>query len=76
MGLVINDSSSCLISNLIPDGMMNELRILFPFPRNDLVLGFKYLRFHLKPNYYKLFDWIWIFKKIEAHISLWSYGTH
>lgn len=27
--------------------------------------------FHIKLNSYNFKDWIWLYKKIEAHISLW-----
>ena len=34
--------------------------------------GFKYLGFFLNPNAYSFKDWIWLYKKVESHISCWA----
>ena len=34
--------------------------------------GFKYLGFHLKPNSYSTQDWMWLYKKIEGRIAMWT----
>ena len=35
--------------------------------------GLKYLGFYLKPNNYRVKDWLWLLKKIEKRISNWTY---
>ena len=39
----------------------------------DLSQGVKYLGFLLKPVGYKYEDWLWLYNKIEARISVWCY---
>jgi hypothetical protein len=39
----------------------------------DLELGFKYLGFLLKPNFYVAYDWIWLIQKVEKKIGLWCH---
>jgi len=38
---------------------------------SDLDHGIKYMDSKLKPNDYKYADWLWLFDKIEARISIW-----
>jgi hypothetical protein len=47
------------------------LDIALPFPKKILDEGFKYLGFILKPNEYDFEDRLWLYKNVEAHISLW-----
>jgi hypothetical protein len=46
--------NSCLISNLLPDGMMDELGNLFPYMCKDLDSGFKYLGFFFKTKFLQI----------------------
>jgi len=38
---------------------------LFPFEKQELEKGLKYLGFHLKPNNYRKEDWKWLISKLE-----------
>lgn len=45
---------------------------LFHFLSSNFDEGKKYLSFHLKPNYYKKVDWLWLIEKIE---NILKYGV-
>jgi hypothetical protein len=42
-----------------------------PCEPSEIKNGIKYWDFKLKPNDYKYVDWLWLFNKIEARISIW-----
>ena len=54
----------------------DELEVLhnhFSFDILPLEHGFRYLGFFLKPNDYKIRDWIWLLKRIETRIGNWGH---
>lgn len=44
----------------------------FDFVRQELDEGLKYLGFRLKPNGYRIIDWVWLIAKIERRINIWQ----
>eukprot|EP00253_Pinus_taeda_P002467 PITA_02467 len=43
----------------------------FPFISLSLTDGIKYLGFRLKPNGYKIADWLWLITKVERRLQVW-----
>ena len=46
---------------------------LFSYDILPLQGGFKYLGFFLKPNGYKIQDWVWLLRRFEARIGGWGH---
>jgi len=68
-GMKISNTKSILIhaeKDPIP-----EIDAVFSIDRAPLDKGFKYLGFMLKPNAYRIGDWVWMWKKIDNRISHW-----
>ena len=51
---------------------INEIKQLLPFDVLPLQGGFKYLGFFLKPTGYKIQDWMWLLRRVEARIGDWG----
>ena len=45
-----------------------------PFIFEDLDYGFKYLGYYLQPNFYRVSNWFWLIKKVEAKFGLWYHS--
>eukprot|EP00253_Pinus_taeda_P029159 PITA_29159 len=43
----------------------------FPFVSLSLADGIKYLGFRLKPNGYRIADWLWLIAKVEKRLQVW-----
>eukprot|EP00253_Pinus_taeda_P027341 PITA_27341 len=43
----------------------------FPFNSLPLADGIKYLGFRLKPNGYRIADWLWLIAKVEKRLQVW-----
>jgi len=43
----------------------------FPFSTLTLADGIKYLGFRLKPNGYRIADWLWLIAKVEKRLQVW-----
>eukprot|EP00253_Pinus_taeda_P025399 PITA_25399 len=43
----------------------------FPFNSLSLADGIKYLGFRLKPNGYRIADWLWLIAKVEKRLQVW-----
>ena len=46
-----------------------QIHILFSFKVESVDSGIKYLGYFMKPNDYRIVDWLWWCKKVEAMIS-------
>ena len=68
----INLEKSKLYQNCINEEVLTKERELIPMPISPLNEGFKYLGFKLKPNAYSSQDWVWLYKKIESRVSMWT----
>ena len=68
----INLGKSNLIHNNMDEEVIEQAKTLFPVLMSPLDDGFKYLGFKLKPNSYSTQDWMWLYKKIESKISMWT----
>lgn len=45
----------------------------FPFTLHTLDDGLKYLGYRIKPQHYRIVDWIWLVAKIEWRLSIWHH---
>jgi hypothetical protein len=70
-GLKINYQKSIFLATGVRDAFLLELKSLFGFDFRDLVAGFNYLGYYIKPSSYKAKDWSWLFEKFERRIQLW-----
>jgi len=52
---------------------LGRLEEIFEIPIKKIDRGMKYLGFLLKPNYYKIPDWIWLLQKVEKKIGHWTF---
>jgi hypothetical protein len=66
--LMINVQKSNSLHSGVQQGTLEYLKELFQYNFNDLLEGFTYLGFFLKPNSYKVEDWHWLISKFEKRI--------
>ena len=52
---------------------LSNLKYAFHFKLENCENGFKYLIYMLKPNNYKVEDWMWLIKKVERRIDNWVF---
>lgn len=52
---------------------LTQAHILFPFQSLDSEARLKYLGFYLKPNDYKINEWMWLIAKVEKIIKAWCF---
>jgi hypothetical protein len=67
-GLKINYQKSTFLALGAQDEFLTELKMLFVIDIQDLVDGFIYLGFHIKPISYIARDWRWLIEKFEFRI--------
>jgi hypothetical protein len=60
----INVNKTNFFTNTIPIEVLDHMDENLPYEHKELVEGFKYLGFDLKPNSYSHEDWLWLVKKI------------
>jgi hypothetical protein len=70
-GMEIKFDKYCLNSHFLFGSLKQQIGELLHFPRKEIEIGFNYLRFVLKHNNYKFVYWMWIYKKVEARITIW-----
>jgi hypothetical protein len=72
-GMEINDNKSLILCNELSPKVEEHILHQYSFHFEPLDNGLKYLGYHLKPNDYRVADWMWLFRKIEARITCWCY---
>jgi hypothetical protein len=55
----INWQKSCFLTHNLDDALLKRIEKAFEIPSIKLDQGMKYLGFHLKPNDYRVNDWLW-----------------
>ena len=70
--LVTMDKSMFIHPN--PDAdICDQIKSLCPYRVEVIDRGFKYLGFHLKPNYYTVEDWNWLVHRFDKMIKNWTH---
>jgi hypothetical protein len=69
----VNCHKSCFSIIIWRLRRLERLEDIFGIPIVHLECGLKYLGFFLKPNDYKVSDWIWLLQKIEKRVGHWSF---
>lgn len=69
---LIKDKSTFYIGSSAEEPCI-DLSPLFPFKKDSLEYGLKYLLFFIKTNYYQAQYWGWLIKRIDKWINNWSY---
>ena len=64
-GMEINVDKSTLSTHKLDVEETRHISVTFPFQREVLDGGLKYLNFFLKPNDYLKKDWKWLLEKLE-----------
>jgi hypothetical protein len=72
-GMIINQHKSVFLVQNIDPNLQQNLKAIFNIKIVSIDQGMKYLGFNLKPNSYKVSDWMWILKKIEKRIGNWTF---
>lgn len=67
-GLEINFQKSVFLPTNLEDSAFLQIQNLFGISSASLDEGFKYLGFVLKPNNYRIVDWLWLVQKVEKRI--------
>lgn len=67
-GLEINFQKSVFLPTSLEDSAFLQIQNLFGISSASLDEGFKYLGFVLKPNNYRIVDWLWLVQKVEKRI--------
>jgi hypothetical protein len=74
-GMQINERKSTLSFQNMEEDEVEIDMTLFPFEIRPIDEGLKYLRFHHKPNCYKV-DWMWMLEKLEKRLNNWSHNGY
>ena len=72
LGMAISPWKSIFLYLCFDHWIKQQIAQLFPYKMEPLDVGFKYLRYFLKPNCYKKEDQVWLRKNIEKHICNWT----
>jgi hypothetical protein len=64
-GLMINVQKSTFLHFGVQQGTLEYLKEIFHYNFNDILNGFRYLGFFLKPDNYKVEDWHWLISKFK-----------
>jgi len=67
----ISVMKSSMMLDEVSKGETAQIAKLFPMNVWNLDKGLKHLGFHINPNNYRCEDWMWLYNKIEARVSLW-----
>ena len=70
--MAIDIKNSKLAFNNLSEEPLNKVRESVPYPTTAITKGIKYLGFSLNPNAYAFQDYLRLFKKVEARISMWE----
>jgi hypothetical protein len=73
-GMEINDNKSLILCNELFPEVEAHILHQYSFHSKPLDNGLKYLGYHLKPNDYRVVEWMWLFRKIEARITVGVIG--
>ena len=71
-GLQINEVKSTFHYSGLLEEDLATFKSIFPFCYQELSLGFHYLSYFLKLDYYKTSFWNWLLIKFESRITHWS----
>jgi len=69
----INAGKSTITTHMLRAREREVLGRFFPYTSLALDDGLSYLGFHLKPNKYTKRDWLWLLKKLENRLKIWSH---
>ena len=69
--MCINNSKTTIHYGGLEEAKLIPFKEFLPFSFIELMLGFKYLGYHLKLAASKTKDWIWLVSKLEKKIGLW-----
>ena len=72
-GMDVNCKKSCFLAHNIDPILKQRIHETFNIPFICMDKGMKYLGFFLKPNNYKVKDWLWLLQKIEKRIGNWTF---
>jgi hypothetical protein len=72
-GMAINFHKSIFLVQNIDPNLKHNLYSFFNIKTETLEQGMKYLGFSLKPNNYRVNDWMWLIKKIDKKIGNWTF---
>lgn len=72
-GMEVNCQKSCFLFNDMEAKKIERLEDIFEIPLVHLHCRLQYLGFNLKPNDYKVSDWLWLLQKIEKRVGHWSF---
>ena len=70
-GMMISNAKCLFIST--EDSIQPDIMDMFSIGGTLLDSGFHYLGFYLKPNSYRINDWVWLWKRLDKKIGLWVY---
>lgn len=73
LGLITNTDNSLL---LFAEGRQEDIKYiaaLFGVEKQPICFSLKYLGFNIKPNYYKVNDWMWITNIFHKNITMWEH---
>ena len=62
-GMEVNCQKSCFLFNNMEVERIERLEDIYEIPLVHLGCGLQYLGFNLKPNDYKVSDWLWLDRK-------------
>jgi hypothetical protein len=69
IGMDINTEKSLILCNCLYLEVEVHIGWLFVLCMDSIDNGLKYLGYQLKPNDYRVVDWLWLVKKIKERIN-------
>ena len=70
----INLDKTCVFCVGESSEKTQQILDIFPVKSFPLDLGFKYLGYMLKPNFYQISDWHWLINKLEIELPIEATG--
>jgi len=72
-GMLANQSKSTITFSHTSVHESHFAHQVFPYNLHPMDRGLKYLGYWLKPTGHKIAYWIWLVKKLEKRLSIWSH---
>lgn len=72
-GMIVNQTKSTITLSHTTPQEARAAHMHFQYTPHNLSDGLKYLGFQIKPNSYRIVDWIWLVIKLEKRLKSWNH---
>lgn len=69
--VMVSLEKSAIYFSHIEAGLVEKIKRMYNLHQSDFDSKMKYLKYQIKPNNYKKYDWKWLLSRVEKIINLW-----